>query len=266
MFLDDQDFTAHGYQPDVVGTPDCVPYSWNGVDFPQGIRAGTKPWWDDLLHQVVPHIIGGIHPGGPSVAGTWGAENRNNVNNPGWRSFHDGGLALDLNAPWNPNGAGPQDGNTYGVPSVVGPIVRDLGGLWGGDFTGTQDPMHFECHTTLDEIAARYPNGNHTPAPQLPPGGAFPLPHGYYFGPLSGPAQSISGSSSSEGADLSAHRAEISRVQSALNRASHGQVAQLAVDGQYGPHTQGAVAWFQRTHNLSVDGLTGPATWAKLGL
>jgi len=38
----------------------------------------------------------------------------------------------------------------------------------------------------------------------------------------------------------------------------------LAVDGDYGPQTAGAVARYQRNNGLVVDGTVGPRTWREL--
>lgn len=37
-------------------------------------------------------------------------------------------------------------------------------------------------------------------------------------------------------------------------------------DGVFGPITEECVKQFQRTHNLEVDGIVGPKTWAALGV
>jgi peptidoglycan hydrolase-like protein with peptidoglycan-binding domain len=38
----------------------------------------------------------------------------------------------------------------------------------------------------------------------------------------------------------------------------------LAVDGAFGPETEGQVRQFQETYGLSPDGIVGPLTWATL--
>ncbi len=40
----------------------------------------------------------------------------------------------------------------------------------------------------------------------------------------------------------------------------------LIADSIFGPITDEAVRGFQRSHNLSVDGIVGPKTWAALGI
>ena len=52
----------------------------------------------------------------------------------------------------------------------------------------------------------------------------------------------------------------VKTLQTALNRAG----ANLAIDGSFGAKTQEAVKAFQRANGLTVDGVVGPATWAKL--
>jgi putative chitinase len=56
--------------------------------------------------------------------------------------------------------------------------------------------------------------------------------------------------------------ADIAWLQDALNR--YGASPALQVDGQAGPATAAATAWFQAGQGLPADGVAGPATWAAL--
>lgn len=84
------------------------------------------------------------------------------------------------------------------------------------------------------------------PALQVP---AFPLPAGYYFGPKSGPKQSVSGYYS--------HRSDLKRWQQRM--ADRGW--RLGVDGLYGPRTADVASKFQREKGLTVDSKIGANTW-----
>lgn len=84
------------------------------------------------------------------------------------------------------------------------------------------------------------------PADQAPP---FPLPQGWYFGPRSGPQQSVSG--------FHGHGDDLAVWQQRM--ADRGWP--IAVDGRYGNQTRGVAEAFQREKGLDVDGLIGPITW-----
>lgn len=79
---------------------------------------------------------------------------------------------------------------------------------------------------------------------------AFPLPDGWYFGPRSGPRQSVSG--------YAGRRAELMMFQRQLKVRGWS----ITVDGFYGDKTATIVKAFQKDKKLSVDGKIGPATWA----
>ncbi|MFD1044658.1 peptidoglycan-binding protein, partial [Kibdelosporangium lantanae] len=53
-------------------------------------------------------------------------------------------------------------------------------------------------------------------------------------------------------------------LQTRLNT-SYPAYSHLAVDGTYGPATEQVVKEFQRRSGLTVDGVVGPHTWARLG-
>lgn len=236
-----------------------VPFTYGGHSFPQGVAPDLVHWFTVVLNAVVPHINGGLHPGVSSISGDWGGEVRANTNDPNQESFHEFGMAADVNAPWNPNGTNPGTG-LYQLQNPVGAIVYGLGGLWGGQFNGTKDPMHIECHLHTSEVAAwnaAHPLGAVTPAkpPVVPARQAFPLPAGYYFGLETGPNQSISGEAPS-GSDAK-YRPYIKEIQTKLG---------IPADGLYGPQTDAHVMVFQHSHGITADGLVGPVTWAQLGL
>jgi peptidoglycan hydrolase-like protein with peptidoglycan-binding domain len=79
----------------------------------------------------------------------------------------------------------------------------------------------------------------------------FPLPSGWYFGPRSGPLQSVSG--------YHGHRADLQRWQQQMRW--RGWLRMIA-DGLYGPVTARVTREFQAEKGLQVDGLIGPVTWS----
>lgn len=79
---------------------------------------------------------------------------------------------------------------------------------------------------------------------------AFPLPGGSYFGPKSGPVESVSGYFS--------HNGDLKLWQQRM----HDRGWAISVDGLYGDQTAAIVRSFQSEKGLSVDSLIGPGTWA----
>lgn len=81
------------------------------------------------------------------------------------------------------------------------------------------------------------------------PAPAFPLPEGWYFGPKSGPKQSVSGYFS--------YRAQLAQWQQRMKDRGWD----IEVDGLYGDQTGNVAEAFQREKGLTVDRLIGPQTW-----
>lgn len=79
---------------------------------------------------------------------------------------------------------------------------------------------------------------------------AFPLPKGSYFGPKSGPKQSVSG--------FFSYRAELRQWQQRMKDRGWN----ISVDGLYGDNTAEVARLFQKEKGLVQDSLIGPATWA----
>lgn len=107
--------------------------------------------------------------------------------------------------------------------------------------TGNTDPLP-PTSTTLPVSHPVTTPGS--PAP------AFPLPSGWYFGPKSGPKESVSGYYSHQ-SDLKAWQQQMS------NRGWN-----ITVDGLYGDQTEKIARDFQTEKGLAVDGKIGPVTWA----
>lgn len=78
----------------------------------------------------------------------------------------------------------------------------------------------------------------------------FPLPPGWYFGPRSGPRQSVSG--------YFGYREALAYWQRRMKERGW----QIGFDGLYGPETAGVARAFQAEKGLVIDGLIGRATWS----
>jgi D-alanyl-D-alanine carboxypeptidase-like protein len=124
------------------------PLVWQGHKF-GSVAAGTAKLWTAMLDELVPRIPGGLN-------GNLGCfADRANVNNPSRLSLHAYGLACDINYDANCNGcAGYGRTGTYVLPPETHDIAAKWGYVWGGDFTGTPDPMHLEVHITPGQVAA----------------------------------------------------------------------------------------------------------------
>lgn len=98
------------------------------------------------------------------------------------------------------------------------------------------------------------PSPTPVPAPAPHPGPLvappFPLPAGYYFGPRTGPVNSVSGYFS--------HSGDLVRWQQRM----HDRGWTIAVDGHFGDGTAAVATQFQIQKHLGVDGHIGPQTWA----
>jgi peptidoglycan hydrolase-like protein with peptidoglycan-binding domain len=109
----------------------------------------------------------------------------------------------------------------------------------GGKLVKTVDPVAW--------IAARVERSAGVPTAPAP---AFPLPAGSYFGPRSGPAQSVSGYFS--------HRESLRAWQQRMKDRGW----KIDPDGLYGDQTGDVAEAFQREKGLDADRKIGPQTWA----
>lgn len=95
----------------------------------------------------------------------------------------------------------------------------------------------------------------------------FPLPAGFYYGPPSGPVQSVSGrgrNSRVPGDVIQVNgrwRSKGLAVWQARMQARGWNIGKDGADGRYGNDTARIVKQFQKNKGLAVDGKIGPATW-----
>jgi hypothetical protein len=232
------------------GDAHIVPFVYEGHEFPSGVALGTEGLWARALDLICSQIGFQLADPRPEVGGCWGYSDRLKKSGAG-TSFHAYGLALDVNAPWNPWDVDGPPLSPHRMPVTTGTLVRPLGMVWGGDFRGPKDWMHIELHLSPAEVADR--NGSPLPRrdPPVQPIRPYPLPPGYYYGPRSGPASSVSNQVRPTQAGLAGLRWAQERLG-------------VTADGLYGPHTASATIGWQRSHGLVVDGLIGPRTWASL--
>lgn len=119
--------------------------------------------------------------------------------------------------------------------------MRSIGPAYGWHAPYANDPVHFEYDPARDTSRPA------APAAAAPP---FPLPAGWYFGPKSGPLQSVSG--------YFRNREDLRRWQQRMK--DRGWT--ITPDGLYGPQTAAIAKGFQQQKGLTPDALIGPATWA----
>ena len=107
-------------------------------------------------------------------------------------------------------------------------------------------------------------SGGSKPAPSKPkPTTApkFPLPRDWYFGPESGPVESVSAKHANKYGSVDELRKMLWRWQQRMEDRGWS-FPTYGSDGIYGPETRDVVRRFQAEKGLAVDGLIGPETWA----
>lgn len=103
----------------------------------------------------------------PVAGGTpddWGVACRYIAGTTVW-SNHAWGLAIDLNSLRNPM----RRPFTSDMPAGVSALAAKYGLRWGGDYSTTPDPMHFEFMGTPGDAASRVGRLSATPAPPPAP-------------------------------------------------------------------------------------------------
>lgn len=111
-------------------------------------------------------------------------------------------------------------------------------------------------------VAAPPPAGRPAPGPAI----AFPLPSGYYFGPKSGPAYSVSGfygrvfNGRTDAQWLQEWASQLARRGWSIG-VGKTYLCRYGNDGHYGPEYAALATAFQRDQRIGVDALIGRQTW-----
>lgn len=238
------------YHPGSFGwskTDPRVPFNYRGVEFVGGVNArpGVAALFTAGLDRLVPHIPGGLVKGQ-----CWGADRTDKDPD----SFHLYGLALDLNAPENPQTSGVHPwGKEYELPANTGAILSPLAIQWGGGWTIDTPPdfMHIEVHLTPAGVVTMVAS-LHTGTPP-PPGNVTGIKWGPWYTGRLGTRRVEQGD---DGTDVES-------LQRILN-AWYPHLTPLAVDGYDGSVTTARVEYLQRLADLAVDGIVGPNTYKEL--
>jgi peptidoglycan hydrolase-like protein with peptidoglycan-binding domain len=244
-FFDSNDPASFGWQ---LGSGNVVPFVYRGHSFPGGVDKRLSAVFTKALDAICAQPNFALHSGSGLGDGDWGYEHRM-VTSGSVLSFHAYGAALDINAPWNAYGSSTPPMSPYRLPLNTSELIEPLGLLWGGGprWGSHRDWMHIECHLSPAEVTI----GQAQPVPPPRSGTAFPLPAGYYYGPYTGPAASISGMPATD----AAYRPGLMAAQRKLG---------VSADGQYGPATEAGARSWQYAHGLVIDGLIGLQTWNSL--
>lgn len=223
--------------------PDIIDFQYRGHVFYNGISRRAAEVFTVFLDHLCAIPGFELHTGSGSNDGDWGYENRGVIGGTGL-SFHAYGLAIDINAPWNPQYVQHRTSMPWGLPDETDALATSLGLLWGGNqrFSPNWDRMHVECHRSPAELAA-------TGTVHAPP--IYPLALHQYFGMRSTGPGSVDGTG-----DQGGWRPEIRHIQARVG---------VDRDGFYGPLTTRSVVAYQQNHHLQADGLVGRITWAAMG-
>lgn len=218
-----------------INTNFSVATRWGRVTFPGGVRRELEELITRLVKETSNRGYRFGVQGNPSY-GCWGFNCRA-IAGTDKPSNHSWGLAVDINAPKNPQNRR----LITDMPSWMPDLWNAYGFRWGGDYVNSKkDAMHYEFMGSVGDairftqLARAHRLGDLRLAPD----------------PRSFPGTVKMGS-----------KGAVVRVwQEQLKRIGYG----LKVDGVFGPVSNHYLIDFQRKHGLAADGIGGSQTWKKI--
>jgi hypothetical protein len=136
-YFENYNFETFGWQ---VKPPDRIRMNWRGIPIQGGVvNDDAQVIFTRILDELADN--GYVTQPDPDE---WGFSDRN-ITGGEAKSFHAGGIAIDVDASKNPyvkNGSW----RRHTIPDVAGQIAARYGAEWGGDWRSPKDYMHFELH------------------------------------------------------------------------------------------------------------------------
>jgi peptidoglycan hydrolase-like protein with peptidoglycan-binding domain len=211
----------------VVDKAKCDQGPFLGVYFPNGILDG--PVAAIALWQLRRYVatVEPLHPGQ-----CWGWDVKK-IQGSDTYSNHASGTAWDINAQRHAQGAPIARSFTAAEIKACHAIEHASGGVlrWGGSYTGRVDGMHWEIDKGAATVKA-------------------------FASKITGPKADLA---------LGDVGTNVRTLQNACNKVPDtGPV--IAIDGEFGPHTEAKVMHVQSHFGITSDGIAGPVTRGKLGL
>jgi hypothetical protein len=282
-----------------AGSSSTVPLSALAVGaatFPAGVRRGD-------VHVVLGHVARRFDSEVEALVKGWcWGHSYRPISGSTTLSNHSSGTAIDLNAPRHPLGA--PGTFTATQRSHIRSILNSCNGVvrWGGDYSGRKDEMHFEINVRpgdarLAALAKRLGGGSGTPTPtpiawttvrrgasgfrvtavqHLLRQRGLSLSVDGSFGPTTQTRVSSFQRSKGLTADGIVGPKTWSALVVAVQRGSRGQAVvaaqkllthrgySLSADGVFGAMTETKTRAYQQSRGLTVDGVVGARTWARL--
>jgi peptidoglycan hydrolase-like protein with peptidoglycan-binding domain len=254
--------TAYRAEADLDGSDATLSIETEGAA--PGVDANVEPWTDAQVAALILLDLWIVQTHG--IATRLATDSKIGASSKGF-SWHR--LGIDGNFPESPSpyagrkqrGGGMHYSNSTGkvcpgnakidqIPTILAGVIAALNG------SNVPAPITSQPITSqpiTPQPITPQPTPVVTPVSNVISAGvsapAFPLPSDSYFGPKSGPTQSVSG--------FYSHRNDLMSWQQRMK--DRGWI--ISADGYYGDETKNIARLFQTEKGLGVDGLIGPETW-----